>query len=199
MVVVMETDTSLLANARKMDGGALTEIFDLYAPALYKYAFRLCHNSVLADQIVGNVFARLSDQFSVGMGPRANLRPYLFEITHRRVLDEIHYSRRAKTMESVDPWRSDISTTGLSSADRKLIQIMIRAIRNELTEDQRHVLILRFMEDFSVKETALIVGKSVSNVKVIQNRAITILRRALDYKVVETRAISFLIRSMSHA
>ena len=182
-----------------MNRDALTEIFDLYAPALYKYAFRLCPSAVRADQIVGAVFTRLSDEFSVGLGPRANLRPHLFEIAHRLVMDEIHYSSRVKKLDSVDLWRNEGPVAGLSARDRKLIEIVLRAIRNELTEDQRHVLILRFIEDFSVKETALIVGKSVSNVKVIQNRAITTLRRALDYKVVETRDISFLIRSMAHA
>jgi RNA polymerase sigma factor (sigma-70 family) len=48
--------------------------------------------------------------------------------------------------------------------------------------DQRHVIILRFLEGFSVHETAVIIGKEESNVKVIQNRAIAALRRALGYE-----------------
>jgi RNA polymerase sigma-70 factor (ECF subfamily) len=70
----------------------------------------------------------------------------------------------------------------LSVEDRAMFKIMEQAIRNNLSEDQRHVIILRFLEGFSVKETALIVGKSISNVKVIQNRAIAALRKALGTK-----------------
>jgi len=52
-----------------------------------------------------------------------------------------------------------------------------------LTEDQRHVIVLRFLEGFSLRETADIIGKQVYNVKVIQNRGIVKLRKALGYKV----------------
>jgi DNA-directed RNA polymerase specialized sigma24 family protein len=59
------------------------------------------------------------------------------------------------------------------------------------------VITLRFMEGFSVKETAAIIGKKVGNVKVIQTRAIAVLREALDYQLVETHAISGMIGSLS--
>ena len=44
--------------------------------------------------------------------------------------------------------------------------------------DQRIVIILRFLEDFSLKETAEIIGKDVNNVKVIQNRGIAKLKKS---------------------
>jgi RNA polymerase sigma-70 factor (ECF subfamily) len=47
------------------------------------------------------------------------------------------------------------------------------------------VIILRFIEDFSLKETAQIVGKEVNNVKVIQNRGIKKLRKALEHQIGE--------------
>ena len=64
-----------------------------------------------------------------------------------------------------------------------LLETVILAIKNQLTEDQRHVIILRFLEGFSLRETAEIIGKEVYNVKVIQNRGVAKLRKALDYKV----------------
>jgi RNA polymerase sigma factor (sigma-70 family) len=78
-----------------------------------------------------------------------------------------------------------------------LYETIRRAIMNDLTDDQRHVIILRFMEGFSLKETAAIMGKKVGNVKVIRTRAIAVLREALDYQLVETYAISGMIRSLS--
>ncbi len=44
----------------------------------------------------------------------------------------------------------------------------------------------------------MIIGKKVGNVKVIQNRAISALREALDYQIVETGAIAFTLRRMSY-
>jgi DNA-directed RNA polymerase specialized sigma24 family protein len=53
------------------------------------------------------------------------------------------------------------------------------------------------MEGFSVKETAAIIGKKVGNVKVIQTRAIAVLRKVLDERAAETNAIFGMIRSLS--
>ena len=81
-----------------------------------------------------------------------------------------------------------VSSDGLATVtnleDRMLFEAVILAIKNELTEDQRHVIILRFLEGFSLRETANIIGKEVYNVKVIQNRGVAKLRKALGYTVV---------------
>ena len=193
----MEVDITLLAAARKMDRDALREIFELYATPLYKYAFRLCNDAVMADQIVGDVFAKLMEHLSAGMGPRANLRPYLFEVAYHLFVDELRYVHRSAPIDVVDLRYSNGYSTQISVEDRMLFKTVLRAIRNDLTDDQRHVIILRFLEGFSIKETALITGKKINNVKVIQNRAITALRKALDNRIVETSAISITLRSMS--
>ena len=195
----MEADITLLAAARKMDGDALRGIFDLYAPALYKYLFRLCNNAVTADQIVGDVFAKLLEHLSAGAGPRCNLRPYLFEIAYHLFVDEVRYSSRRAPIEAVDLIVSDRYSTPVSVENRMLFETVRRAIMNDLTQDQKHVIILRFFEGFSIKETALIIGKKVTNVKVIQNRAIASLRKLLDYQIVETGDIEVTIRRMANA
>ena len=64
-----------------------------------------------------------------------------------------------------------------------LFDAVITAIKKHLTEDQRHVITLRFLEGFSLRETADIMGKEVYNVKVIQNRGVAKIRKALGYKV----------------
>ena len=90
----MEADSELLDKARELDKDAIVKIFDLYASPLYRYAWRLCGDPLLADQIVGDVFAKLLDQFSSGKGQRADLRSYLYEITYHQIVDEARYSKR---------------------------------------------------------------------------------------------------------
>jgi RNA polymerase sigma-70 factor (ECF subfamily) len=65
-----------------------------------------------------------------------------------------------------------------------MFEKVMLAIRKDLTKDQRHVIILRFLEGFNLRETAAIIGKDVTNVKVIQNRALAALRKVLDVVVV---------------
>jgi RNA polymerase sigma factor (sigma-70 family) len=63
-----------------------------------------------------------------------------------------------------------------------MFEDIMRVIRHELTDDQRHVIILRFLEEFSLRETAAIIGKTVDHVKVLQNRGIAAVRKSLDGK-----------------
>lgn len=177
------SDASLLEAARTMNKDALVKIFDRYSPALYNYAFRLCNDAITADNIVGDVFAKLLDQFSAGNGPTTNLRSYLYEMAYHLIVDESRFSNRVAPLEVVDLLQYDGYAAAVSLENQVLIQTVMVAIRKHLTKDQRHVIILRFLEGFSLIETATIIGKEVTHVKVIQNRAIAALRRTLDAQI----------------
>jgi RNA polymerase sigma-70 factor (ECF subfamily) len=183
VVPAMRTEIPLLEAAKNMDREALIEIFDLYSSALYNYALRLCNDPLRADHIVGDVFAKLLDQLSAGHGPSTNLRSYLYETTYHLIVDEARYSHREAPLEVMDFLRQDGNTSMVNLENRMLFDAVIVAIKKNLTEDQRHVIILRFLEGFSLRETADIMGKEVYNVKVIQNRGVAKIRKALGYKV----------------
>jgi RNA polymerase sigma-70 factor (ECF subfamily) len=178
----METEIELLNLARRLNKEALIQIFDLYSVPLYRYVLRLCQDPVIADQVVGDAFAKLLDHFSSGNGPRANLRSYLYEIAYHQVIDETRFSNRNASLEATESLKSDANASFISLEEQILFKQVMLAVQNDLTQDQRHVIMLRFLEGFSLKETALVLGKKVGHVKVIQNRAIAALRKALDHK-----------------
>ena len=175
----METDNEFLIAVRKMDRDALARTFDLYAPPLYSYALHMCSDTLLADHIVGDVFAKLLNQLSRGSGPTTNLRSYLFEMTYHLIVDETRYAQRRAGLEAVDLLRQHESAAYVQAENRIAFGKVLTALRNNLTIEQRHVIVLRFLEGFNLRETARIIGKEVNHVKVIQNRAIGALRKAL--------------------
>jgi RNA polymerase sigma-70 factor (ECF subfamily) len=177
----MELELSLLQAAKRMDKDALVKIFDLYASPLYNYALRLCRDPLLADHIVGDVFAKLLEQFSAGKGPTSNLRSYLYETAYHIIIDQSRASQRQAPLDALTLPQTDVRSWRLGFEDRILFDIVLRAIEHELTDDQRHVIILRFLEDFSLRETAAILGKEPGHIKVIQSRAIAKLRKVIEY------------------
>lgn len=193
----MDLKITHLAAARKMDRDALTETFEHFAPALYKFAFRLCNNAVIADQIVGDVFAKFIEQLSAGRIPGINPRFHLYEITYHLLFREARYPRYFMSADSVVREYARHRPKDVGIGEQRLFDATLRALMDDLTDDQRHVIILRFMEGFSLKETAAITGKKVNHVKVIQNRGITALRKALDYQAVETNTIAILLRRLA--
>lgn len=177
---MIEEDKRLLNAAKGMNQDALVRIFDEYSTALYRYSFRLCRDAMLADQIVGDVFARLLEQFACGNGPTSNLRSYLFQSAYHLVVDESRRSYRFTSVEELVLFSSDGLSEFQGVENRMAGEILLQAMRSQLTELQRHVVILRFMEGLSLYETARVVGKNVNNVKAIQNRAVKTLRKALE-------------------
>ena len=180
----METDLSLLDAARKFDQNALVVIFDRYATELYNYALRIWEDPLKADSAVGDVFTKFLEQLVAGKEPHTGLRSFLYKIAYQFIVNEPQFSRHEVTLSLVDFENGNGNHFATSdSNDKVLADKAIAAIKEHLTADQRHVIVLHFLEGFSLPETAEIIGKNVNNVKAIQNRAITKLCKVLDHKV----------------
>ena len=175
---------TLLKAARNLDKTALATIFDLYSPALYKFISRLVHDPIQSDQMVAEIFVQLVEELSAGRGPRTNIRSYLYQIAYRLVVERFRDKHPHSPLE-VSIRTQDKPKAGVQTQidERVMMEALLSSMNTELSEDQRIVIILRFLEDFSLKETAEIIGKDVNNVKVIQNRGIAKLKKALGMQV----------------
>ena len=175
----VEADRSLLEAARRMNKEAIMSIFDRYSRPLYNYALSLGNDPLTADQIVGDAFAKFLEQLAARKGPDSNLRSYLFQITYHLMIDQIRASHHETSLEDATSVQSSEQTVPAGLENRILLRSLLRAICYDLTRDQRHVVVLRFFEGFSISETADIMGKTLDNIKIIQNRGIAKLRKVL--------------------
>ena len=176
----MADTSALLKAARRLDQDALAKIFDLYAPVIYNYLLRLCHDPVQADQIVGDTFSRFLEQLAVGQGPHTNLRSYLYQTAYHLFIDQARDTQRIAPIEIVEFITDKPDSVHSEIENRALLDTVMLAINNNLTDEQRHVIVLRFLEGLSLKETAKIVGKNANSVKVLQSRGMAKLRQVLS-------------------
>jgi RNA polymerase sigma-70 factor (ECF subfamily) len=174
----MKDERGLLRPAKKLDQRALITIFDLYASAIYKYILRFCHDPVASDQMVGEVFGELLEKFSAGQGPQKNLRLFLYQIAYQLVKSRINPTQHCSPSDAIIGLPTSTPVRA-PKEDPIFIEALLAALHNELTEDQRHVVILRILEDFSLHETAAIVGKNSEDVERIEKHGITTLRECL--------------------
>ena len=176
----MKDETAITTVAGSLDQDALSAIFDEYAPAIYRYQLRLGVSPQEADQIVGDVFARLLEKLSEGKGPRTNLRSYLFQIAYHLVVDNARERQRSAPLDVAESISEEMKPVQSQTEENILLEELSTAMERELTEEQRNVIVLRFQEGFSIKETAEITGKNVNAVKALQNRSFTKLRMAMN-------------------
>jgi RNA polymerase sigma-70 factor (ECF subfamily) len=163
---------------KHLDQGALAAIFDRYSRSIFMYALRLCEDPLEADQIVGDVFNQFLEQVSRGGGPKTNLRSYLYQIAYHIVIDHVRERQRIVPLDIVDTNREGV-TLELQVEEQTLLKEITSAIQNDLTEEQKHVIVLRFQEDLSLRETAEIMGKDINAIKSLQKRAILKLQKSL--------------------
>ena len=71
--------------------------------------------------------------------------------------------------------RRDPELSYEQTAEEELVREAIMRLR----EEQRQVIILRFIEDLDYREVAEIIGKSVAAIRVIQHRALNALRKQM--------------------
>jgi RNA polymerase sigma-70 factor (ECF subfamily) len=175
----MTIDIAKIQSIKELKPDKLGAVFDYYAPAIYKYAFRLCRDSVEADQIVGDVFSSLLEQMAAGKGPETNLRAYLYQVAYHLVVDHARERQRFTIVDENAPERNAGSIVS-QAENRILLDALASAINKELTDEQRQVITLRFQENFSLQETAKIVGRNINAVKALENRGVKKLRQLLE-------------------
>lgn len=175
----MIPEQELLTKAGQFDTRALTEIYDLYSPRLYRYAMRLLGDDCAAEDCVSETFSRFLKALQAGKGPRDYLQAYLFRTAHNLVVD--HYRRQPLTEELTDDLPNVEDTE--NAADHNLSQNRVRAALHKLTEDQQQVVSLKFLEGWDNDAVAKALNKPVGAVKSLQHRALAQLQKILLDKV----------------
>lgn len=175
----MASDQELLIKAKQFDTCALAEIYDLYSPRLYRYAFRLLGNACLAEDCVADTFSQFLKALRNNNGPRDYLQAYLFRMIHNLVVD---YYRREPPVQRLNDQAPDHEHVE-DDAEQNIRQQSVRAAVHQLPSPQQQVILLKFMEGWENDEIAKTLKKPVGAVKSLQHRALAHLQKIfLDHE-----------------
>ncbi len=131
------------------------------------------------DDVVGETFLQVARNLKGFQGEYPAFRSWVFVIAHHRVIDE----RRRRTRRPEQPIdRPDPGAEGGDVEHEALDLLATRRVMDVLdglSPDQRSVVMLRIVGDFSLEQTAEILGKRVGAVKSLQKRGLDRLRKIL--------------------
>lgn len=168
--------------ARTGDEAALSELYTVYFPRVYRYILARTGNTYDAEDLAEEVFMRMLDAIERFQWREAPFSAWLFRIAHNAVISQRRKDgargRSAPLSEGL-PVNSQ-GPEELVESRLALNEIMQAA--QSLPEAQRQVISLRFAAGLSVAETARVIGKGEGNVKVIQHKAIAKLREMMGQK-----------------
>ena len=179
---VAESDErDLIELARSGDQGALGALYDAHYGRVYSYIrYKVAHQED-AEDLTQEVFIRMLDALDRYQHRGAPFRSWLMQIAANLVRD--HYRRKGTTVAalSVDVSELDIAGDGDPAASVEL-QLAIEEVTGALhllTDTEREVMLLRYVADLNIAETAAATGKNENNVKQLTFKALGKLRKAL--------------------
>jgi RNA polymerase sigma-70 factor (ECF subfamily) len=174
----MRVNTMIMAQAKPLDKQNLVEIYEELSPALYRYAVRLLGNRETAEDCVSETFSRYLHAIRNGGGPKENVQAYLYRVAHNWITDYYRRTRDAtQPLDTEEP--VDTSTNPSRVVVEEQERHRVRKALLRLPPDQQQVIALRFLDEMSHDQVAVILDKTVEATRALQYRALTTLRHLL--------------------
>jgi RNA polymerase sigma-70 factor (ECF subfamily) len=180
MLVVAELEQLPVPQARAGEPAAWDILFKRYQLPLYVYVFELVHDEQTSLDIVQETFIAAVRHIG-GLRDDEKFGSWLFGIAHQKCIQRWRKQGRDEVL------REEISGTPAefeSSPDDLLIRQEQEAefmrLLNQLPLPQRSVVVLHFVEDFSLEEIAAITGAQLGTVKSRLHYAKKALKKLLE-------------------
>ena len=178
----METDNKgkidleqILEKARRLDEIALAALATKYYPIIFRYFHYRTKTKEDAEDLTGEVFVRVVGSIGTQKG---DFVAWLFRIAKNLLID--YYRKRGKLKEiSLDQMAIEPLPAAYKYERDTLHPEDIKKMLGSLTDEQKEVITLKFLEDYSNKDIAKIMNKSIGAVKALQFRALSALRDIL--------------------
>ena len=180
---VFEPDTNEISKVKKLvtqavngNTDAFGELYIIFVEKIYRYVFYHVKSKTFAEDITGEVFLKAWRAISSCRGKEDKFSPWLYRIAHNQMVDEIRKKQRRPSLEI-----ENVEGIGdlESSVEGHLEQQELLEVIGLLPQNQRRVIILKFIEGMNNREIANIMVKSEGAIRVLQMRALATLRKQL--------------------
>lgn len=173
--------STLLDQAAQGDRRSFGKFYELYLNEIYRYIYFRIYNHDEAEDLTTKVFLEAWE--SLIKKPRGqrieNIRAWIYRIAHNKVID---YHRTSKIHVSIEdnPDRN-LQVAGPESEVEALFisQKLAEGVR-QLPANYQQVIILRFINQLSHAEVAAIMQIKESHVRVLQHRALLLVREIMS-------------------
>jgi RNA polymerase sigma-70 factor (ECF subfamily) len=173
-----EEERQLVMRAVERDANAFAELYDKHVIRIYRHVYYLVSDPTTAEDLTAQTFLKAWEAIDRYKERGAPIVAWLLRISHNLTVSFLRSKRDHSELDEsfTDHKPRNSPEEALEqSADEKSMREAVLKLRDE----QRQVIMLRFVEEMDYREVADIIGKSVPAVRVIQHRALGNLRRLM--------------------
>ncbi len=175
---MIDGEKNLIKRAIKGEASAFGLLYDKYQPQIYRFIYLKVGHREEAEDLTHQVFLK-----TWGNMERYNFQGFpfsawLYRVARNQVVDYYRTKKVNVDLESITELRTETCFSQEMDTNSDIEQV--RLAIQQLSPRQQDVIILRFIEDLSLSETASILHKTETAVKLLQHRAIKKLKRVLN-------------------
>ena len=162
-------------------------IYDHYVSQIYRFVFFKVSVKQVAEDLTHEIFLSAWQNIKNYKQKQFPISSWLYQIARNKVID--HYRTDKKNI-SIDTEDFAEETLGFEEQDDLDIPFAINKVKSLiklLKPEYQEVLIMRYVEDLDHKEIASALNKSEGAVRLIQHRAINILKELYTKSALQKR------------
>lgn len=179
----MEDNTDIaeiIQLAKEGDNEAFSRLYNMYFKPVYRYFYFRLGNKREAEDLSQDVFLKAYSSFEnysyTGKTPLA----YLYTIARNLLIDRGRKKRFAFVDDDMAPEIPDDADTSPERLAKEQDASDLHKKIALLPKEQQEVIILRFINELSTKEIALVIGKKEEAVRQLQSRGLKSLRNIFN-------------------
>jgi RNA polymerase sigma-70 factor (ECF subfamily) len=169
----------LIRRAQEGEPNVVGDIYERYQRGIFSFIYYRVGDLHTAEDLTSEVFLRMIEKLPKFSGRSLTFQAWLFQIARNLSID--HYRRRSirKNVQLVDDYPEG-GDEPLEMVSKELTSEKLYHALVKLPENQRDVIVMRFIVGMPVTEVAQTLHKSDNSVKGLQRRALQSLREFLD-------------------
>ena len=174
----------LVERAQAGETEAFGLIYDRYVDTVFRFVYFRVGNRQLAEDLTSDTFLRALKRIGSFTWQGRDLGAWLVTIARNLVADHFksgRYRLEVTTGDVLDADREDRGPEGSpeSAVVDHITNVALLTAVKQLNPEQQECIVLRFLQGFSVAETAQTMGKNEGAIKALQYRAVRALARLL--------------------
>ena len=163
----------LVTLAQQGDGEAFGQLYDRYVDTVFRFIYFRVNDRALAEDFTSETFLRALRRITTISYQGRDIGAWFVTIARNIILDHMKSARNRLEITTADTVEGDQREPSPESAVLDLLtsERLMAAVK-QLGDEQRECVMLRFIQGFSVSETAAVMGKNDGAIKALQHRAV---------------------------
>jgi RNA polymerase sigma-70 factor, ECF subfamily len=171
-----EADERLLIEAAQQDPACFADLYELHFERVYAYVVKRVQDRTESEDLTSEVFHQALANLKRFEWRGIPFAAWLFRIASNLIADRWQRSGR-EVKDDFEIESAQVSPAEIEEVERRAT--LFRLV-STLPEEQRRVVVLRFVEQKSIKEVATAIHKTEGAVKQLQFRALSTLRARME-------------------